>query len=155
MRVEIGTDRSEQLDYRSASLFAVEHFVHKYVCPCCSKQRAQVPGQQVHPSQEPEAMLAPHPGPQPALPSAPVTPKPIAPDQQATDQDQRPPAPLPACRPPEPDAVVIAAPKPAMPIAKGLPGPGLLARSIVSKYTDHSRSTNGSSSPRAYERKRR
>src|SRR5262249_9147445 len=27
--------------------------------------------------------------------------------------------------------------KPAMPIAKGLPGPGLLAHLIVSKYTDH------------------
>jgi transposase len=33
--------------------------------------------------------------------------------------------------------VVIAAPKAAMPIAKGLPGPGLLAHLIVSKYTDH------------------
>jgi hypothetical protein len=33
--------------------------------------------------------------------------------------------------------VVIAAAKPAMPIAKGLPGPGLLAHLIVSKYTDH------------------
>jgi hypothetical protein len=29
MRVDIGTDRSEQLDYRPASLFVVEHFVHK------------------------------------------------------------------------------------------------------------------------------
>jgi transposase len=33
--------------------------------------------------------------------------------------------------------VVIAAPKPPTPIAKGLPGPGLLAHLIVSKYTDH------------------
>jgi transposase len=33
VRVDIGTDRSEQLDYRPASLFVVEHFVHKYVCP--------------------------------------------------------------------------------------------------------------------------
>ena len=32
---------------------------------------------------------------------------------------------------------MIAAPKPAMPVAKGLPGPGLLAHLIVSKYTDH------------------
>jgi hypothetical protein len=32
---------------------------------------------------------------------------------------------------------VIAAAKPATPIAKGLPGPGLLAHLIVSKYTDH------------------
>jgi hypothetical protein len=33
--------------------------------------------------------------------------------------------------------VVIAAPKPEMPIAKGLPGPGLLAHLIVSKCVDH------------------
>ena len=82
-------------------------------------------------------MPAPQPGPRTALPSAPATPEPVGPDQQATDRDQRAPAPLPACRPPEPDAVVIAAPKPAMPIAKGLPGPGLLAHLIVSKYSDH------------------
>ena len=36
MRIDIGTDQSEQLDYRPASLFVVEHFVHKYACPCCS-----------------------------------------------------------------------------------------------------------------------
>ncbi len=33
--------------------------------------------------------------------------------------------------------MIIAAAKPAMPIAKGLPGPGLLAHLIVSKYVDH------------------
>jgi hypothetical protein len=33
--------------------------------------------------------------------------------------------------------VVIAAAKPPMPIAKGLPGPGLLAHLIVCKYVDH------------------
>jgi hypothetical protein len=32
---------------------------------------------------------------------------------------------------------VVSAVKPAMPIAKGLPGPGLLAQVIVSKYFDH------------------
>jgi transposase len=37
----------------------------------------------------------------------------------------------------KPPAVVVAASKPAMPIAKGLPGPGLLAHLIVSKYVDH------------------
>jgi hypothetical protein len=40
--------------------------------------------------------------------------------------------------PPSPDTpVVVSAPKPAWPIAKGLPGPGLLAHLIVSKYVDH------------------
>lgn len=32
---------------------------------------------------------------------------------------------------------VVAAPKPAQPIEKGLPGPGLLAQVAVSKYCDH------------------
>jgi transposase len=132
-RVDIGTDRSEQLDYRPASLFVVEHIVHKYFCPCCSKQRSQAPGQQAHQSQESEPMLAPQPDPQPALPSVAVAPAPVDPGQPAASQDQRPQAPSPASRSPEPAEVVIAAPKPAVPIPKGLPGPGLLAHLIVSK----------------------
>ncbi len=97
LRIDIGTDRSEQLDYRPASLFVVEHYVHKYVCPCCSRQSANVQ------------------------------------EQQPEHQALAPPCPSIA----DPGEVVIAAPKPAMPIAKGLPGPGLLAHLIVSKHTDH------------------
>ena len=91
-------------------------------------------------------MPAPQPTPQLAPPSSavipvagptPTRPEPGGPGQPPTDQDQRPQATLPACRPLDPCEVVIAAPKPAMPIAKGLPGPGLLAHLIVSKYTDH------------------
>ena len=146
MRVDIGTDRSEQLDYRPASLFVVEHFVHKYVCPCCSKQRTQAPGQELPPGQESDPMPVPQPDSQPAPPPVgailaarqPHTQaEPGSPSQPPTDQDQRPQAPLPACRSLDPGEVVIAAPKPATPIAKGLPGPGLLAHLIVSKYTDH------------------
>jgi transposase len=74
-RVAIGVETSEQLDYQPASLFVVEHMVHKYACPSCSKK------------QEP--------------------------------------------------AQVVAAAKPESPIAKGLPGAGLLAHLIVSKYADH------------------
>lgn len=37
-RVEIGTATTEQLDYRPASLFVLEHIEHKYACPCCSNQ---------------------------------------------------------------------------------------------------------------------
>ncbi len=137
VRVDIGTDRSEQLDYRPASLFVVEHFVHKYVCPCCSKQRPEALGRPAHPGQEPQPVPAPPPDPLPALPLAAVTPEPLGPGQPATDQDQRPEAQTAARPPMEPGEVVIAAPKPPMPIAKGLPGPGLLAHLIVSKYTDH------------------
>src|SRR5262249_18512464 len=63
VRVDIGTDRSEQLDYRPASLFVVEHFVHKYVCPCCSKQRSQDPGQQAHAGPQTDAMPSKQPPP--------------------------------------------------------------------------------------------
>jgi transposase len=144
-RVDIGTDRSEQLDYRPASLFVVEHFVHKYVCPCCSRRPAPAQGQQACPSQEsepmpsrePEPQPSPSPLPVPALRSASAGPEPVAPGPQPTDPSQPP---QPEAQPfllPDPGGVVIAAPKPVMPIAKGLPGPGLLAHLIVSKYTDH------------------
>src|SRR4029077_20996066 len=38
LRIDIGTDKSEQLDCRPVSLIVIDHFVHKYVCPCCSKR---------------------------------------------------------------------------------------------------------------------
>jgi transposase len=93
IRIDIGTDRSEQLDYRPASLFVIEHVVHKYVCPCCNKR-------------------------------------------QNHSQEQLPPEPS-SCQLLDSSEVVISAPKPAMPIAKGLPGAGLLAHLIVSKCIDH------------------
>jgi transposase len=131
VRVDIGVDKSEQLEYQPASLRVIEHFVHKYVCPCCSKPAAPAAGPPRGPSQE----SAPMPSHESGAPSGPPAPgpldgpaAPLAPRPGATDGDR---APGPAA------AVVIAAAKPAMPIAKGLPGPGLLAHLIVSKYVDH------------------
>src|SRR6516165_956743 len=69
-RPQISTERSEQLDYKPASLFVVVHERCTYACPHC----------QGH---------------------------------------------------------VITADKPAQPIPKGLPGPGLLAHVITEKYADH------------------
>jgi transposase len=146
MRVDIGTDRSEQLDYRPASLFVVEHFVHKYACPCYSSCQSQSQERQTNPAQESKPMPAPQPDSQRAPTTTELTPtpreadagpEPVAPGPQRTDPSQRP---QPQAQPflmPDPGEVVIAAPKPTMPIAKGLPGPGLLAHLIVSKYTDH------------------
>jgi len=146
MRIDIGVDKSEQLDYQPASLFVVEHFVHKYVCPGCAKRPAQAREQQTRPAQEsepmpsrePEAQLPPPPtNSMPASRAADAGPEPIAPRPQTTDPSPRP---QPQATPfliPDPGEVVIAAPKPAMPIAKGLPGPGLLAHLIVSKCVDH------------------
>jgi transposase len=145
VRIDIGTDRSEQLDYRPASLFVIEHFVHKYVCPCCSKRHLQSQGQQAGPGQESDAMPPretkdqppPSVAPAPAPAATDTRPEPLAPSPRASDPSRPPQAPAPPFLIPDPADVVIAAPKPAMPIAKGLPGPGLLAHLIVSKYTDH------------------
>jgi transposase len=124
-RVDIGVDRSEQLDYRPASLLVIEHLVHKYVCPQCSQQRS---GQGPPAEQETVAMPAPAPEPEPVPPAAPAAEPASGPDPQ-----------LPAAAGQAAAAgdIVRAACKPAMPIAKGLPGPGLLAHLIVSKYVDH------------------
>ncbi len=141
VRIDIGVDRSEQLDYRPASLFVIEHFVHKYVCPRCSKRQSQSQQQQIYPGQESAPMPSREPEPQspsptettPAPRPAVAGPEPVSPSAQPTDPSQPPqPSLLP-----DPGEVVIAAPKPAMPIAKGLPGPGLLAHLIVSKCVDH------------------
>jgi transposase len=69
-RAPIGEECSEQLDYKPASLFVVEHVRITYLCQHCKGELAT-------------------------------------------------------------------APKPPQPIDKGLPGPGLLAQVVVSKYHDH------------------
>jgi transposase len=145
VRIDIGVDKSEQLEYRPASLFVIEHFVHKYACPCCSKspplQGPALPqGHESDPAHplEPPAMPAPtphDPGQAPPPRETGAAPAPLGQEPTAHADAASPPAPPP---PPAPPAgVVVAAPKPAMPIAKGLPGPGLLAHLIVSKYVDH------------------
>jgi transposase len=145
MRIDIGVDKSEQLDYRPASLFVIAHFVHKYVCPCCGKRQSQAQEQQTHPAQESESMPSreseaqspPPPDSMPAPKQADAGPEPVSPSPQTTDPSQRPQPQVQPFLIPDPGEVVIAAPKPAMPIAKGLPGPGLLAHLIVSKCVDH------------------
>jgi transposase len=98
LRLEIGVEHSEQLDWQPASLFVWHHQVHKYACPHCAAKAAT------------------------AGPPAPAGDSAIP---QGIDREA-------ASGP-----VVVSAVKPAMPIAKGLPGPGLLAYLIVSKHTDH------------------
>ena len=138
LRVDIGSDRSEQLDYQPASLLVIEHFVHKYVCPCCSKQTTQSPRQPAAPSQESPPMPAEQsqlPPPEPASASGQTTSRT---EQHAAAADAGDPGQPPqGPSQPEPPRVVLTAARPAMPIAKGLPGPGLLAHLIVSKYTDY------------------
>jgi transposase len=146
MRIDIGVDASEQLDYRPASLIVIEHIVHKYVCPCCSQQPTQAQVQQAHMSQESEPMPArpvelqpppPSVEPKPTLAQTDKSPAQVSSNQEVAEQRQPSLASAPLCQILDPREVVIVAPKPPMPIPKGLPGPGLLAHLIVSKYTDH------------------
>jgi len=107
VRIHIGADSSEQLDWRPASYFVWQHLVHKYLCPHCAgaaKRKAAEKSRET-----------------PALEAAMQVPAPTDPQVAA-----------PAIGPP-----IISAVKPTSPIAKGLPGPGLLAHIIVSKYFDH------------------
>lgn len=127
LRLDIGTDRSEQLEYRPASLLVIEHVVHKYVCPCCR------PEANAGLDRPQEAWIMPPPSE--ALPTRP--PEPVEPEPQTAQTPQPPAVPVEALRPDATVPVVIAAARPAMPIERGLPGPGLLAHLIVSKYSDH------------------
>jgi transposase len=107
VRVEIGVDTSEQLDYQPASFFVVEHFIHTYACPHCAAQPQARPSPE---AADPKETAAREPTPV------------VAAVGTATA------AAVP---------VVVSGVKPASPIAKGLPGAGLLAYIIVNKYVDH------------------
>jgi transposase len=143
-RIDIGVDKSEQLEYRPASLLVIEHVVHKYVCPCCSRQSTD--GRKPSDAPGPQAGSLPSPQPQ-AASETPVAmpagetmtsqPEPENPNEQLKPLIEASPTPTSAAAAEEPSPIVIAASKPASPIAKGLPGPGLLAHLIVSKHTDH------------------
>jgi transposase len=136
LREEIGINRSEQLDYKPASLFVIEHLVHKYACPCCRQAAEQAPPPSAEATaQQPTAADGPAPN-EPVEVQEPMT-TPAEPPSQGAPVEQAAQTPAAAQSSNEPIRVVIAAPKPATPIAKGLPGAGLLAHLIVSKYVDH------------------
>jgi transposase len=120
MRNDIGVDRSEQLEYQPASLRVIEHIVHKYACTCCNRPTTA--------SQDLESVAMSSPSPEPA-------------STHASDAGQQNLTTLlsdiSVSGPASSADVVISAVIPPQPIPKGLPGPGLLAHLIVSKYTDH------------------
>jgi len=132
-RVDIGTESGgEQLDWQPACYFVLQHWIHKYLCPNCAGQRKD--------SNPPQAE-------EQAVDKATV-------DKDTVDKDKDKDAKLaaPAGAPESAEhiavvnvvnapqlrgAAIVSAPKPAMPIDKGMPGAGLLAHIIVSKYFDH------------------
>jgi transposase len=113
-RIDMGAESGgEQLDWQPASYFVWQHWIHKYLCLDCAAKAL--------PTTPPPAPTEPA-----AVPAAAATAAGAAEAPPTTEQ------PAPRLGP-----VIVAAPKPAMPIDKGLPGPGLLAHIIVSKYFDH------------------
>src|ERR1051325_9809048 len=116
-RIDIGTeDGGKQLDWQPASYFVWQHWIHKYLCADCAAR-----GLQARMAAEATKVEVAQSDPAPAPPAATAA----EPSAAAVD----------AARPIGPP--IISAPKPPAPIDKGLPGPGLLAHIIVSKYSDH------------------
>jgi transposase len=144
-RIQIGAETSEQLDYQPAKLFVWEHVRLKYACPNCAKAAAK-PIPTVPTAVETPAPTIAEPAPQTA-PTSVETPSPTTAEPASQPMPTSAEAPSPAEPPSSPVAaatpvtigstVVVVAPKPAQPIDKGLPGPGLLAFVITSKYYDH------------------
>jgi len=110
LRIVIGQEVSEQLDYEPASLVVIEHVRMTYACPCCEKQR------QAAKTATADAATASAPG----VPAAAV----VDPATIAV-------VPTPRL------STFITAPRPPWPLARCLAGPGLLAHVIVSKFCDH------------------
>lgn len=123
-RIEIGTDVSEQLDWQPASLFVWQHVIHKYLCPNCRKPETMPAGEL--PTENIGADTADTAASVDTADTTAMTIDPCVPanlDMTTLNAASGP--------------AIVSARKPAMPIAKGLPGPGLLAYIIVSKYFDH------------------
>jgi transposase len=141
-RVKIGEETSEQLDYQPAKLFVWEHVRLKYACPNCAKAAAKP-----MPTSSAAAETSATPDAEPASPTTAETPatpdaepaSPIAVETSATPDAEPASSPVAAASIPAPvgSRVVVVARKPAQPIDKGLPGPGLCAFVITSKYCDH------------------
>jgi transposase len=150
LRIPIGVQTSEQLDWQPASLFVWQHRVHKYACPACAA-RSVPPAPTAEPgtpeSGAANSMIEPNVGAEGSAvsvgsdspetgagnPSTRLT----GVESGASDATNVAPSFATAANTSAPGPVVVAATKPAAPIARGLPGAGLLADLIVSKYVDH------------------
>jgi transposase len=144
-RIKIGEEISEQLDYQPAKLFVWEHVRMKYACPKCAKAAAVPLPVLAVDSPTPSTDVAASHSSMPSATSE--SPEPSAAASTSSDSSESPTPSTPstnvASASPTPtptqigSTVVVVAPKPAQPIDKGLPGPGLLAFVITSKYSDH------------------
>ena len=152
LRIDIGADRSEQLDWQPASYFVWEHWIHKYLCPRCTGRKPAAPDTPATAVTSTEATAAMEKAARTETTTAAESAdKPQAPVNAATTQEATATSSAAATLnvasiPPTetlrivsgmPGPPIISAVKPAMPIHKGLPGPGLLAHITACKYADH------------------
>jgi transposase len=135
-RIDIGTESGgEQLDWQPSSYFVWQHRIHKYLCPNCASKSIETFETTDNESTAPPKAPSEPPPQAAANDSAKATA--VATDAPTETAVVVSESSTPAAAPASTGPVIVAAAKPAMPIDKGLPGPGLLAHIIVSKYFDH------------------
>ena len=121
-RIDIGTESGgEQLDWQPACYFVWQHLIHKYLCPNCAGKRVGADPGQAEENAVDKVKDGVGKAKDVQRPASAGVPESAA---HITVVNAIGPA-------------IISARKPAMPIDKGLPAPGLLAHMIVSKYFDH------------------
>lgn len=125
-RVRIGEETSEQLDFEPAKVFVWLHVRLKYACPSCLAKACA--------AAKPETAGAPS---EPIVVEPPTAQPGVDTAATATAAESNSPLEPVAAAPVDPLSLIVTAPKPAQPIDKGLPGPGLLSYVITSKYADH------------------
>jgi transposase len=154
LRIDIGADRSEQLDWQPASYFVWDHWIHKYLCQACTgcKPAASDTPANAATSTEATTSMEKAANTQTTASVTEVMDKTTAaasadaaahetvttaPTPAAVNGTSIPPTETLRLVPGPAGPAIISAVKPAMPIHKGLPGAGLLAHVLVSKYCDH------------------
>jgi transposase len=142
-RVKIGEEISEQLDYQPAKLFVWQHVRLKYACPTCLKASStpEPASAAVEPAIESKAIVTDSAAVEAVSVDSPSV---ESAEPAAIEEPASPATPIPPATFESPTLVtatlaapIVVAAKPAQPIDKGLPGPGLLAFVITSKYADH------------------
>ena len=79
LRVEIGTDESEQVDWQPASVIVWRDIVHKYLCPDCGKTATAAVTPECHSAPSADAVPNTATAAETTMPTPTTTPGPLAP----------------------------------------------------------------------------